>query len=108
VTDPGGSRSRDTGSPVATGGLATLLESLKIDNVFIDLEESLEKVCDMVTVIEGSLKTVMTHWNSLSEADRTDLITRAQKRAIEIIPALEGDSHTRLAALRSPAAIASD
>ena len=93
---------------MVVGGLTTLLESLKLDHVFVDLEDSLEKVADMITVIGGSLKTVMTHWDSLSETDRTDLIARAQKRANEIIPALEGDSRTRLAALRSPAGIASD
>jgi hypothetical protein len=108
VTDPRGSRSRDSGSPVVAGGLAALLESLKTDNVFIDLEDSLERVSDMVTVIEGSLKTVMMHWNSLSESDRTDLITRAQKRAVEILPALEGDSRARLGSLRSPAGSTSD
>jgi hypothetical protein len=93
---------------VVAGGLATLLESLKTDSVLIDLEDSLERVTDMITVIEGSLKTVMMHWDSLSETDRTDLIARAQKRANEIIPALEGDSRARLAALRSPAGLASD
>jgi hypothetical protein len=107
VTDPGG-RSHDRGSPVVTGTLAALLESLKTDNVLIDLEDSLERVSDLVTVIEGSLRTVMRHWDSLSESDRTDLITRAQKRAVEIIPALEGDSRARLATLRSPAGSTSD
>jgi hypothetical protein len=50
----------------------------------------------------------MMHWDSLSESDRTDLITRAQKRAVEILPALEGDSRARLGSLRSPAGSTSD
>src|ERR687895_65746 len=85
MPDPEGSQPRDARSPVVTGGLATLLESLKIDSVFVDLEDSLERVTDMITVIGGSLKTVMVHWDNLSETDRTDLIARAQKRANEII-----------------------
>ena len=94
---------RESGSSATAGVLATLLESLRTDDVLIDLEDSLERISDLITVIEGSLKTVMMHWDDLAESDRSDLIARAQRRADEIIPALEGDSRARLATLRSPA-----
>jgi hypothetical protein len=92
---------RDAGSSLITGSLASLLESLRTDDVLIDLEDSLERVSDTITVIGGSLRTVMLHWDELAEADRTDLIARAQRRADEIIPALAGDGRARPAALGS-------
>ena len=56
--------------------------------VLTDLEAMMDRVSDPLTVIKGSVGTVLLHWESLDENDRRDLLAQAALGVDRVMKAL--------------------